>query len=244
MKKVYVAGPMTGIPDYNFPAFYKAEARLQAAGVEAVNPARLDVERGDVVVGDDGTVTLSDTWDRDRVMARDLKAIEGCTGVLLLPGWRDSAGACIEAGHAIKLRKQVYLSVPAVVNNWPVLRHTLEEWSASFETDTGETIVTSATGGMKGTKPAQVSMVPGKALLQVAEHYGRGAKKYGAHNWRAGYPWSLSFDALMRHALAFWSGEDLDPETGSPHMSAVVFHALALLTFATEHPSYDDRYRK
>lgn len=38
--KVYLCGPMSGIPDYNYPAFHKAEAELVAMGYEVLNPTR------------------------------------------------------------------------------------------------------------------------------------------------------------------------------------------------------------
>lgn len=101
----------------------------------------------------------------------------------------------------------------------------------------------SATGGEKGTKDERYDLLPAGALAAVARHYGVGAAKYADHNWRRGYEWSKSYAAMQRHAQAFWGGEDIDAETGSPHMAAVAFHALALLTFADEHPSYDDRFR-
>jgi hypothetical protein len=97
------------------------------------------------------------------------------------------------------------------------------------------------TGAMKASKMARMDLLPWGALWEVAELYGAGAEKYSAHNWRKGYNWSYSFQALMRHAALFWEGEEDDPETGCPHMTAVVFHALALLTFAHEHPDGDDR---
>jgi len=97
------------------------------------------------------------------------------------------------------------------------------------------------TGGQKGRKVARFDLIPAGPLTQVAEHYGRGAEKYEDRNWERGYDWSLSFAALMRHAWAFWNGEDDDPETGSPHMAAVVFHAFALLEFAKTHPEKDNR---
>jgi len=101
----------------------------------------------------------------------------------------------------------------------------------------------SATGGEKGVKLAQFSLLPMEALKEVAEHYGVGAQKYEKHNMRRGYEWSKSFDALMRHATQFWAGEDRDEETGSKHLAAVVFHALTLMEFMETHPEYDDRYR-
>ena len=105
-----------------------------------------------------------------------------------------------------------------------------------------ETRVTSSTGAQKGQKLARFDLIPSEALTKVAEHYGIGAEKYAAHNWRKGYDWSLAFAAMQRHAWAFWSGEDLDPETGSPHLAAVAFHALTLLTFMDEQRVFDDRY--
>lgn len=101
--------------------------------------------------------------------------------------------------------------------------------------------VTSSTGGQKGTKLARYDLIPAEALRIVAETYGRGAGKYDDHNWRRGYDWSLSFASLMRHAWKFWEGEDLDPETGAPHMACAVFHGLSLITFMIEHPEFDNR---
>ena len=102
----------------------------------------------------------------------------------------------------------------------------------------------SSTGAEKGVKSAALDLVPTGPLLKLAEHYHAGAKKYASHNWRGGYEWSKSYAALMRHALAFWSGEDLDEETGSPHMAAVAFHAFALLEYMDTHPEFDDRYKR
>lgn len=106
---------------------------------------------------------------------------------------------------------------------------------------TSEVRTVSSTGGEKGVKLARFDLLPAGPLSTVAEHYGKGASKYEARNWERGYEWSKSFGALMRHAWAFWGGEDIDVETGSPHMAAVVFHALALLEFAGTHPEFDDR---
>ena len=45
MKHIYIAGPMRGYPEFNFPAFYAAEERLRARGHAVFNPARRDVGR-------------------------------------------------------------------------------------------------------------------------------------------------------------------------------------------------------
>lgn len=100
---------------------------------------------------------------------------------------------------------------------------------------------TSSTGARKEIKLARFDLIPPGPLLALAEHFGTGAKKYADRNWELGYSWSLSFAALNRHLWAFWGGEDIDPETGSPHMVAVMWHSAVLLEFATTHPDFDNR---
>lgn len=102
-------------------------------------------------------------------------------------------------------------------------------------------VVNAETGGEKGQKLARFDLIPARPLELLAEHFGRGARKYEDRNWERGYKWSLSFGAMMRHAWAWWRGEDIDPETGSPHLVAVAWHALALQEFADKHPRLDDR---
>ena len=108
-----------------------------------------------------------------------------------------------------------------------------------------EVRVVSETGGEKGQKLARYSLIPPAGLIALAERYGYGAQKYELRNWERGYDWSLSFDAMMRHAVAFWNGEEFDPDyPDSPHMAAVAFHAFALMHFCADKESYgkfDDR---
>ena len=104
-----------------------------------------------------------------------------------------------------------------------------------------EVRITSSTGGAKGSKPARFDLIPTRPWWAVAELFGYGTRKYEDRNWERGYDWSLSYAALQRHANLFWSREDDDPETGLPHLAAVVFHALALMEYARTHPEFDDR---
>lgn len=109
-------------------------------------------------------------------------------------------------------------------------------------THDGEVIVVDPkTGGKKGSKLQRTDLLPTDSLLKIAEHYGRGALKYEARNWEKGYAWSLSYAALLRHLFAWWGGEDIDPETGSSHMVAVGWHALALIAFENREVGTDDR---
>lgn len=111
---------------------------------------------------------------------------------------------------------------------------------------TGEVRTISATGGEKGSKPEQYSMIPVPALAEVARVYEYGSRKYDRDNWRRGYDWHLSYDAMQRHANAFWSGQDFDPESGLHHLAHATFHAFTLYTFGGDlerYAQYDDRHR-
>lgn len=101
----------------------------------------------------------------------------------------------------------------------------------------------SSTGGEKGVKPERFDLIPAEALTALARHYGAGALKYDDNQWRRGYEWSKSYAALQRHLTAWWAGEDIDEETGSSHMAAAAWHTFTLLTFISEHPEHDDRYK-
>lgn len=79
--KLYLAGPMTGYPDLNFPLFHAETARLRGLGFDIVNPAELNA-------GSNG--------DWLACMRVDIKHAVDCDGVALLPGWEQSRGAPIE----------------------------------------------------------------------------------------------------------------------------------------------------
>lgn len=103
----------------------------------------------------------------------------------------------------------------------------------------------SSTGGEKGVKPQRHSLIPKEGLDTIAEVFAFGAEKYAAHNWRKGYEWSKSYDALIRHLTAWFSGEDLDPESGLSHLGHAGFHIMALSTWQRlggRYEQFDDRY--
>lgn len=118
------------------------------------------------------------------------------------------------------------------------IRYHLAQSSAAGE---GEVRLVSSTGAEKGSKIERYDLIPAEPLRLLAQHFGRGATKYADRNWEAGYGWNLSFAALMRHAWAFWGGEDIDAETGTPHIVAAAWHAFALAEYMNTHPEFDNR---
>jgi len=86
--KVYIAGPMTGIPNLNFPAFHEAASRLRAEGHYVVNPAEINVDP-------------SAGWLE--CMRADIRELVTCEAIFLLPGWELSRGATLERHIAERL---------------------------------------------------------------------------------------------------------------------------------------------
>lgn len=102
-------------------------------------------------------------------------------------------------------------------------------------------IIDPNTGGEKGSKLAQLGAIEPRALMELAKVAGYGGEKYARYNFLKGYKWSLSYDALQRHAHAFWAGEDFDPESKLYHLAHLSWHGLALLSFSIFKLGTDDR---
>ena len=112
-------------------------------------------------------------------------------------------------------------------------------WGSESET----MVADERTGGTKGAKTAQIGAIDPAALYALAQVAGMGTEKYDTYNYLKGYDWSLSYNALQRHAMKFWGGEDLDPESGLSHALHCAWHALALASFQTRGIGNDDRFK-
>lgn len=97
--KVYLAGPMTGFPQFNIPAFDAAAKDLRSRGLEVVSPAELDdpETRAAALASKDGLALNKDESWGD-FLARDVKLIadDGIEAIVVLPGWMYSPGALLE----------------------------------------------------------------------------------------------------------------------------------------------------
>lgn len=104
MTKTYISGPMTGIPEFNFPAFFEAEGRLAALGWDPVNPAQKDRENGLDARGLTGTESPDSLgFDLRAALLWDLEQVSESAVVAVLPGWHRSKGAQSEVALAIAL---------------------------------------------------------------------------------------------------------------------------------------------
>lgn len=113
-KAIYIAGPMRGIPNFNFPLFFKVEEDLRAEGWEVFNPARKDCELFDEGMGRDnpeGSIDwASETYGFDLRVALQHDTSWICnyaTAIYMLPGWENSKGAMAEHALACALDLEV-----------------------------------------------------------------------------------------------------------------------------------------
>ncbi len=84
-------------------------------------------------------------------------------------------------------------------------------------------------------------LLPTRALRAVAGALTTGAATHGDHGWND-EPFGALYDALQRHAQAWWEGESFDPDGGQHHLAAVAARALMLLELdMLGRPDQDDR---
>jgi hypothetical protein len=113
--KIYVAGPMRGIPEFNFPAFHAATARLRGEGHTVFNPAERDIEHHGVDIskgneaGDEAIAAAVHGFNLREALKDDLEFIcLHADAVAVLPGWENSKGAQAEVATAYALGLQVF----------------------------------------------------------------------------------------------------------------------------------------
>jgi nucleoside 2-deoxyribosyltransferase len=93
MSRIYIAGPMSGYENHNFPAFAAKAAHLRLKGFEVISPAEINP---------DTKMAWADC------MRADIKELVSCQAIALLPGWEKSNGATLERHIAERLEMKIY----------------------------------------------------------------------------------------------------------------------------------------
>ena len=110
MKSIYLAGPMRGIKDFNFPAFHAAAAKLRAEGHHVFNPAECDEETYGTGFNTSETGSFKDipAFDLKTALHKDLTFIcLTADAIALLPGWEKSKGVAAELATAKALDLEI-----------------------------------------------------------------------------------------------------------------------------------------
>lgn len=122
--RIYLSGPMTGHPNFNFPAFEDASERLRNLGHEVMSPHEHDLALHPELEFSTGYATGDPagcpTFSLPKAFRWDIEQILSADAIVLLPGWESSAGSKFErlvaekCGVLVMLYEQVDTDHPAL----------------------------------------------------------------------------------------------------------------------------------
>lgn len=96
--RIYISGPMCGVEEYQGRFWAFADAIDRCGGYAVVDPAGFAVKDS----------RNTDLLDRDDWLAIDLKVLEKCDAIFMMPGWRRSEGARMEYEKAKELELTIH----------------------------------------------------------------------------------------------------------------------------------------
>jgi hypothetical protein len=248
---LYLAGPMRGLPQYNFPAFAAAAASLRDADYLVLSPAEQDMEAG----FNPATDTVTDE-QAERMLERDFALIRQCDAMAILPGYESSAGVAREIDYALGLgRKFTFIcaatgrmlaSIPADPADMPTFSSFsfysyVTSLAARLGRRPGEGPPAAAvaapqpvagcvrkfeTGSVRDNRDGKwrYDLLPMHAIYRLVRRFEDGAKKYGENNWRKGQPLSSYLDSAMRHLARLAEGH-----RDEDHAAAVLWNVAAMI---------------
>lgn len=93
-----------------------------------------------------------------------------------------------------------------------------------------------------GDKKTPLAFVPDTLSVFAAMAFAEGALKYGAYNWRvAGVQASTYKSAAERHIKKWFNGEEVDPQTGVPHLANAIACLAIIVDARASDKLNDDR---
>lgn len=93
-----------------------------------------------------------------------------------------------------------------------------------------------------GTAKVPFSTISAPVLGELGLAMLEGARKYGRHNFRhSGVRASVYYDAALRHLAAFWEGQNIDPDSGLPHVVKAIACCVVLRDSQIQGNWVDDR---
>jgi hypothetical protein len=93
-----------------------------------------------------------------------------------------------------------------------------------------------------GMKKPGVAFVPAPVMMEVGAAMEEGARKYGPYNWREiPIQASVYYNAALRHLMAWWEREDIDPDSGISHVTKAISGLMVLRDAMRVESWRDDR---
>ena len=137
-RRCYIAGPMTGIPEFNFPMFHRLAGYMRQHGWEVFDPAERDEKMYDIKAPGyaEGDVKLwaeSAGFDFRLAMRWDLGVITTCEAMVLLPGWEKSSGVANEKFVAETCGVEILYAYPVKKQYGRRKKLWLVDWFVSTE---------------------------------------------------------------------------------------------------------------
>ena len=145
---VYIAGPMSGIDNYNRPAFFAAARQLAEAGHVPINPA-----------------TLPTTLDDKTYMPICTSMIDGADAIYLLDGWERSGGAMAEFAYARRQGKQIFTQA-SLLGNRAALQDRNRDIREAFMGNIPETC----------RQPEEIEGIDPETKQKIAEMFGQSVR--------------------------------------------------------------------
>lgn len=108
-KSIYIAGPMSGIPEFNYPAFNAAQEMFERNDWSVFNPAKHDSYLTELPEGFEtgDHVAANKARDFREVFLWDVQKVVEADAIYMLKGWQHSPGACAEHAVAVVLKKHI-----------------------------------------------------------------------------------------------------------------------------------------
>lgn len=223
IRTAYLAGPMRGYVNYNYPLFNAAAKRLRALGYKIENPADTDAEVQERANAAEHPLSV--------YMERDLADVARSDAVFVLPGWEKSQGAMIEVTVAFMLGHPVF-SLPTFERVEPAFEQVPRPFPAELEAKPSNLPTGSEARKAVPITSGVLDYFPA-ALAAVASVSKAGNDK---HNPGEPLHWARSksmdqADAISRHLI---ERGGIDPETGMRYSAQLAWRALAMLQIELE----------
>lgn len=172
--RLYLAGPMRSVAEFNFPAFDAAGKALMSDGYDVFSPAQNDRDNGFEGIGMTGNESLAERgFDMREAISQDLAWItQFSQGICVLPGWEKSAGANAEVAtaHALDIPVgplEMWLDDSKPLKNHPLRIRAPRPPSA----DAPDFLIPGLTVGGHGLSQSDIAAINHKLNVKLLSQY-------------------------------------------------------------------------